>query len=408
MAEEILLRAQELRQVREELGRTNAQLEAAFQAIQDGIIVLDAQGNFVLINEAEVKLAGYESADEMRRNINDFSDIFELRFADGRVVPFDQWPWSRVLRGEVIKDWQLHGLCRDTGQQWHFSFSGQPVRDESGRVTLGVVVTRDITEARNSQLMIQQARDELALVNQELEKRIQERTALLTRKVHELESVSYSLSHDLRAPLRAIRSFAEILQRELRNQGGPRATDLLGRIATAAGRLDDLIQDVLTLSRLNRERIEVKPVDLDKLVKDIINERAWLQPPSAEVDVSGHLLPVVGHEASLSQCFSNLLDNAVKFVKPGVRPKVRVWTERHDGVVRANIEDNGIGIASEHFDRIFDMFQRLHSPGVYEGTGIGLTIVRQAVERMGGTVGVQSAPGKGSRFWLDLPADGKS
>ena len=119
-------------------------------------------------------------------------------------------------------------------------------------------------------------------------------------------------------------------------------------------------------------------------------------------------MPVAGHEASLSQCFSSLLDNAVKFVKPGERARVRVWSERNDGMVRVNVEDNGIGIGSEHYGRIFDMFQRLHPAGVYEGNGIGLTIVRQAVERMGGTVGVESSPGKGSRFWVELPAGGGS
>ena len=114
------------------------------------------------------------------------------------------------------------------------------------------------------------------------------------------------------------------------------------------------------------------------------------------------MLKVLGHEALATQCLSNLLDNAVKFVAPGVHPQVRVWTEPRANRVRVWVEDNGIGVSKEYHERIFRMFERLHANERYPGTGIGLAIVRKAVERMGGQAGVESEPGKGSRFWLDL------
>ena len=134
----------------------------------------------------------------------------------------------------------------------------------------------------------------------------------------------------------------------------------------------------------------------------MIPERPSLQVPGVQIDIASPLLPVMGHQASLSQCFSNLLDNAVKFVTPGTTPRIRVWTKAHGDMVRAWIEDNGIGLPKEASERIFGMFQRLHSNEQYQGTGIGLTLVRKAVERMGGKVGVESEPGRGSRFWIEL------
>lgn len=255
----------------------------------------------------------------------------------------------------------------------------------------------DITE-------IKEARDELARLNQELEQRVRDRTARLTETIQELEGFSYSLSHDMRAPLRAMRSFAEILRTDYGQQLGAEGADMLERIGSSAARLDQLIQEVLTLSRLRTERVETKPVDLEKLLRQIIRERAALQASRADIQVDTPMLKVRGHDASLSQCLSNLLDNAVKFVRPGARPRVRIWTEWRNGLVRVWVEDNGIGIPKKHHQRIFGMFQRLHTMEEYQGTGIGLTIVRKAVERMGGEAGVESEPGKGSRFWLELPA----
>ena len=144
---------------------------------------------------------------------------------------------------------------------------------------------------------------------------------------------------------------------------------------------------------------------VNKLVREIIQSYPDWQPPRVDIQIEGTLPPVLGHEGFLTQCVSNLLDNAIKFVAPGVQPRIRIWGESRDTQVRLNFQDNGIGIAAEHCARIFRMFERIHPATEYEGTGIGLTIVRKAIERMGGHVDFQSKLDRGSKFWLELRGD---
>jgi signal transduction histidine kinase len=147
----------------------------------------------------------------------------------------------------------------------------------------------------------------------------------------------------------------------------------------------------------------MRPVSLKSVVVDVLGQMAAeLQERDAQVIVPGPLPEVTGHRITLGQVITNLLTNAVKFVSRGAPPQVQVWAEERDRWVRLWIEDNGIGIAPEHHERIFRVFERLHGMETYPGTGIGLAIVRKGVERMGGRVGVESEVGKGSRFWLEL------
>ena len=178
--------------------------------------------------------------------------------------------------------------------------------------------------------------------------------------------------------------------------------DYLRRIATSAKRLDALIQDVLSYSRVVRSDLRLEAVEVGALIREIIESYPNLHAPEAEISVRGEIPPVLGNMAALTQVISNLLGNAVKFVREGVRPKVEISAEAKGESVRIWFEDNGIGIPQEVQHKLFQMFQRLHSPGEYEGTGMGLTIVRKAMERMGGKAGVESEPGRGSRFWIEL------
>jgi signal transduction histidine kinase len=168
-----------------------------------------------------------------------------------------------------------------------------------------------------------------------------------------------------------------------------------------------MIQEVLSFTKMSRQEIRLEPLDVDRLVRDLIAERPELQPPRAEVIVRSPLLSMQGHEASLIQCLTNLLGNAVKFVPRDVQPRVIVSSERRGEAVRLWVEDNGIGIEPAIEGKLFEMFYRGSSGKDYEGTGLGLAIVRKAVERMGGKVGVESEPGRGSRFWVELPPDGQ-
>jgi len=169
--------------------------------------------------------------------------------------------------------------------------------------------------------------------------------------------------------------------------------------------MDTLVQDLLAYSRLGRDELTLGPVDLGEAVVEAqALLEAELRERRARVVMEGPAPPLVGHRATLVQVIANLLGNAAKFVAVGTEPLVRVWTEPRNGRVRLWVEDNGIGIEPAHLDRVFGVFERLHGSDAYPGTGIGLAIVRRGVERMGGRVGVESVPGQGSRFWIELPA----
>ncbi len=236
-----------------------------------------------------------------------------------------------------------------------------------------------------------------------LEALVDERTASLRQAVAQMEEFSYSVSHDLRAPTRAMCGYAEAILEDHAPQLDPVGRDLLTRIMRNSRRMDRLIQDLLTYSRISRREISLEPVSLDKLVREVVQQYPDLRPEHADIEVEGPLPDVIAHEPSLMQVVSNLLTNAVKFVMPKARPHVRVGFELTATQARLWFRDNGIGIKPEVQSRLFRMFERVHPEKHYEGTGIGLAIVRKAVERMNGAVGVESDGVTGSRFWFELP-----
>jgi PAS domain S-box-containing protein len=238
-----------------------------------------------------------------------------------------------------------------------------------------------------------------------LERMVNERTASLREAIVQMEEFSYSISHDLRAPVRAMQCYAEVLMEDYGGELDEHAKKYLERIIHSGVRMDRLIQDILTYSRLSRREIKLQPISLDRLTRDIVSQYLDMKTGAGlEISVEDGLMPVVGHEASLSQAISNLLSNAVKFIAPGTQPKVHLRTERRNGDIRLWIEDNGIGIKPEYQHRLFNVFERMHPEKNYEGTGIGLAIVRKAAERMGGKAGVESNGVDGSKFWIQLPA----
>ena len=175
------------------------------------------------------------------------------------------------------------------------------------------------------------------------------------------------------------------------------------RIRQAASRMDQMIQELLSYSRLSFVQLDLQPIRLDEVIKDAVNQIDYdLRQKKARLQVKRSRYRVLGHQPMLVQVISNLLTNAVKFCAEGMTPEVVVREERHGDFVRVWVEDNGIGIAPEHCERIFRIFERLHDRDKYTGTGIGLAIVQKAINRMGGKVGVESEPGRGSRFWFEL------
>ncbi|MBL0403210.1 CHASE3 domain-containing protein [Microvirga aerilata] len=240
---------------------------------------------------------------------------------------------------------------------------------------------------------------------QDLERQVESRTAELTQVNRELDAFAYTISHDLRAPLRSMHGYADALVEDYGASLPEEGRGFTQRIVAAADRMDNLIQDILTYSRLARGEVNLRPVALEQIVHQVLaHSEQMVSEARAEIEVERPLPSVKAHPPTLVQAVENLISNAIKFVPPGNRPYIRIRAERQANRVRLWFEDNGIGIDPAHQERVFQPFQRLHGVEAYPGTGIGLAIVRRSLERMGGECGVISKPGEGSRFWIELPA----
>lgn len=262
----------------------------------------------------------------------------------------------------------------------------------------GVVV--DVTEQRMMRESLERSEALLAEHGRRLEESVSQRTAELDAKIRELESFSYTISHDLRAPLRAMQGYAYLLTTEFGPDSNPVAQEYARRIMRGAERMDRLTRDVLLVSRLTSHDLPLEAIELDGFFAQMLESYPDLSSDHADFVVRAPLHPVRANPAALTQCLSNLLSNAVKFVAPGVRPRIELWTERHGARVRLFVRDNGIGIDPAHHKMIFEIFYQV-APS-HLGTGIGLAVVRRAVERMGGSVSFESVVGAGSTFCLEF------
>lgn len=377
-----------LRQSEQETKRERDYAEATLRTAPVPLLVLEDDLRVITANDAFYKTFKVEPLQTERRFVYELGegqwDIPKLRDLLEDILPHQ----TSFERFEVTHDFPSIGKRT-------MLLNGRRMVNKEGERQRIVLVIEDITERKR-------AEEQVADQSAHLEQLVNERTAKLRETIGELETFSYSLSHDMRAPLRAMQSFGRIVLAEHSSQLDAEGKRHLERINAAADRMDLLIQDVLTYTRVLRGQIKMEPIDLNRLVREIIETYPQLTENDPGVRIEGELPTVLGNQSSLTQSVSNLLTNAVKFVAHGTKPQVKVWAQHIDSDVRLWIEDNGIGIKPQDTERIFRMFERVHRDTEYEGTGIGLAIVRKAVEKMGGSVGVESQVGQGSKFWIQL------
>jgi PAS domain S-box-containing protein len=357
-------------------------------------------------DEAE-RLFGWKAAEVLGKRMEDFRWIY---FEDERQVAQVS---ADLQKGSNPHPFSANRNYRKDGSVAHCEWYNSSLRDQSGKLRSILSLVLDVTERKQAEQALLQAQVKLKDHAENLEKTVTSRTAKLHETIAELEHFSYAVVHDLRAPLRTMQGFAEMTEEECAGCERTFSKDCLRRIKVASNRMDQLIGDCLNFSKAARQELVLKPVDLFQLLDGLVETYPNLQPDKADIQIEPNLPTVLGNEAALTQCFSNLLGNAVKFAKAGAKPQIRVRAEPSPAAstaasirasnrfVRLWVEDNGIGIPKDAQQRIFGMFQRATTDR--EGTGIGLAIVRKVVERMGGTVGVESAEGQGSRFWVELP-----
>jgi PAS domain S-box-containing protein len=368
------------------LRESEARLRAVLDSLPVGVFIADAGGRLVEVNDAARQIWGGRTP--MSENITDY-ERYRARTKDGRPLGPQDWPLARALsdgqttRGEVMQ------IERFDGEDGVILAASAPVRTNGEQIG-GVAAILDITELHKAQREIQQ-------LNATLEERVRQRTA-------DLEAFSYTVSHDLRAPLRAMEGFAQALDEDYGAMLDEMGRHYTRRIVHAAARMDRLITDLLQYSRLSSSETPVERVELSGVIAEAHQAlEAEIARTRAVVTLPRGSWVVLAHRSAVVLAVQNLLSNAIKFTRPGESPVVTVTCERRGERVRLSVADRGIGVAPEHQQRVFRVFERLHSGDQYAGTGIGLAIVRRAVERAGGRAGLDSGVGEGATFWIELP-----
>ena len=372
--------------------QAQARLVAILEATPDFVGFADAKDTHILfINKAGRKMTGL-SEDE---------DVTRLKIAD--VHP--EWT-NKMFNDEIIpaaiRDGTWVGECaflnRNNGREIPVMMALISHKAPSGEIEVFSTISRDITERKRAEQEIQQ-------LNAELEQRVTARTAQLQAANTDLENFSYSVSHDLRAPLRAIDSFAAILREDYAPRLDEEGLRLFKVVSDNAKKMGQLIDDILAFSRAGRFELHLTTLDMNALVQQVWQE---LEPQRAGRAIEFRVAPLLsasGDPAAIHQVLQNLLDNAVKFTRGREAAVIEVECHREGEENIYSIRDNGAGFGMAYVNKLFGLFQRLHGMEEFEGTGVGLAIVKRFIMKHGGRVWAEGKTGEGATFWFTLPAE---
>ena len=339
----------------------------------EAILITDTRGDIEWINNTFTAITGYPESEARGRNLG-------FLFADGN----NEYAALYPKLGEVNHHVAETHMYRKDGSKFPATVTLSAVRSSADMITHYVLEFSDITEFKHAQ-------DEL-----------QQRTRELSRSNQELEQFAYVASHDLQEPLRMVASYTQLIAQRYRGKLDKDADEFIEFAVDGATRMQAIINDLLMLSRVGTRNVAFTRVDVrQSLDKALANLRLVIAETGAEIVCEP--LPVLDADGSqLTQLFQNLVGNALKF-RGEPAPRIDIGAIQQDGVWQFHVRDNGIGIAPEHFERIFLMFQRLHGKREYPGTGIGLTICKKIVERHGGRIWIESEAGKGTTFLFTIP-----
>jgi PAS domain S-box-containing protein len=374
------------------LASERANLDTTLRSIGEAVIAVDVHGRVRFMSRAAEGLLGCAEAQARGQLLTSVFRIAGSRadeealaaalraaLEDGRAAAGIPIAGSGPAQPERMRAWLLN--C-------------QPLA-VAGQVRGAVMSMLDVTD-------LQRAQRQLGEANLLLEQRIHERTVQLAEANIELRAFAHTIAHDLRAPLRNVQGYAAALLEDEAAALSATGGRYLRRIQDVTQNMDRLVTDLLAYSQLSRAELRLQPVELDRVVQLALGDmETQIGASGARIACASPLPAVLGNEAILVQVFENLIGNAIKFVAPGVRPDVRIEGRTAGGVVEVTIADNGIGIPADKRERVFDVFERLHGEDQYQGSGVGLAIVRKGVERLGGNIQVEPAPA-GTVFRLTL------
>ena len=371
----------ERQRVEAELLESRARLKEITEVLADGVMVVNAQGRVIFMNPEAERLLGWQASELADQ---DSHAVLHHHRPDGSACQRENCAVARTLgNGEVHRVPEDYFLCKD-GRFLPVSLvAAAIVRD--GQVQGSVVSFQDISERLASQVVVKNYAESLERSNKEL------------------EHFAYVASHDLQEPLRKIGSFSELLARKYQGQLDEKADSYIGYIVDGARRMQILINDLLAFSRVTTKGKVLTPVDCNALLERVQRDLELAVTESGARLSVGELPTVMADAVQLGQVFQNLVANAIKFRAPGKVPEIAVAAVELDGEWLFSVRDQGIGIESQHFDRVFQLFQRLHTREEYSGTGIGLALCKKIVERHGGKIWLESEAGKGSTFFFTVP-----
>jgi PAS domain S-box-containing protein len=370
-------------QVTATLSASELRYRRLFETTHDGILILDpATRKIIDANPFIAKLLGYDQEEFIGKEL---FEIGLLKDEAASQAAFRELQTIGYIRYEDLP------LKATDGRGVDVEFVSNLYRE--GDLEIIQCSIRDITERKKTEDALRRAEVKLSRHAVDLEDTVNRRTIELRTSNTQLETFVYSIAHDLRAPLRAMQGFAQLLAQDHVANLNQQGRDYTNYINTAAQTMDQLLADLLSFSQINQQKIELSPLALETMVQSALaGLETEIRESKARIELVGPWPAVLGHASTLRQVLINLVGNAVKFVS-GKIPHVRLRSEeRPEGNVRIWVEFQ---------QRIFQVFKRLHTTA-YAGTGIGLAIVQKGVERMGGRVGLVSAPDEGSRFWIEL------
>lgn len=392
----VLATAIERSQADQKIKASEERFRAVVQNAMDMVSIVSADGTIVYDSPPVRRTLGYEPEDRLGHNAVEYVHPDDVALVGTRLVEVTAEPGAQVSL-------QIRVRHRDGSWRTVEAAATNMLHNEALQ---GIVVNwHDVTD----RVSIQQ---EVEALNTELEERVRRRTAQLEATNKELEAFAYSVSHDLRAPLRAMDGFARILLAEGGDEYSERAQRYLRRIRHNAQQMDELIHDLLAFSRLNRQELRKKEVQPEYLVAEALEDlEAERQDRTVEIAV-GELPPVQADPALLRAVFSNLLSNALKYTRTRDTARIEVGAMGQNGHGEADspifyVRDNGVGFDMKYVDKLFGVFQRLHRAEEYEGTGVGLATVQRIVRRHGGRVWAEGTESKGATFYFTLEEQGQ-
>ena len=390
--ERLAAQAEELARSREALEAQTLRLQLVLGSMGEGLIAVDREGHFLIWNDSANKLMGRGATDLPSAQ---WTPHYKIFLPDGITpCPVDRLPLVRALLGESVQvELMIEHPKREN--QVSLEVSARPMKDAQGNLCGGVAVMRDTTQQKADER-------EIRKLNDELELRVMQRTAELESANQELEAFSYSVSHDLRAPLRHISGFSQMLVEEFGPTLNPEARHYLDRIQAGTKKMGLLVDELLNLARVGRQAVNRQATGLNALVAEVV---AILEPESSGRQMEWAIddLPAVECDPILvKQIFQNLLANALKFTRPRARAVIEVSHKEENGQLVFMVRDNGIGFNMKYIDKLFGVFQRLHRAEDFEGTGIGLATVQRIVQKHGGRVWAEGELDGGAAFYFTL------